>query len=620
MKHAMLAILTLGCVWSGAEAVEREQLSAELQALLPPANHVQVRPKTGEPVMGEVVERTDERIVLRIERRGVSSQRTFPMSEVEQVQTPDYATIAAGRLLEFRLDPKRSLPPETIAAARALMEEFLLHFPDHARADAIRERLDEVVEESARLASGMEKIDGRWLGPVQAAVVKYDRAELLIAGLRKQHSGIEQPGFAGPAAAKRQHDQLVQFQRDTARTLPQTMTGRMPKLLREQRFDEGAEETAAFVKFWLQRVLRTEAGGLLGGEAEALRGMDFQYLIRMQLQILDAWKTQTPPPAGAGTENMARIPAGFFMMGDPEAGPTQDTFPAHLVWVDAFLLDRAEVTNAEYRKFVEYVKSTADSSMAHPDAPPLKDHTPRGWAHPELAGDDQPVVGVDWFDAYAYARWSGKRLPTEAEWEKAARGTTLHVYPWGDAPPNERYVNNPSGRTLVGMDIDLSRPPPPEPKRTLLGGTPDPPPRPPPTFIPPTPWPARAELPPQADGEKIEREAKNARGPHGLLHLAGNAAEWVADVYDPQYYRVSPVRNPQGPPDGRHRVFRGGSYLDDDAALRLTCRGNAGAHDQLRQGNSVQGQPMIGFRCAQSLPAGPEPAPEPDPTPEPQGE
>ena len=102
---------------------------------------------------------------------------------------------------------------------------------------------------------------------------------------------------------------------------------------------------------------------------------------------------------------------------------------------------------------------------------------------------------------------------------------------------------------------------------------------------------------------KIEVDTRHARSPFGVLHMAGNAAEWVADLYDAQYYRVSPVRNPAGPEEGRHRIFRGGSYLDDDTSLRAARRGDSGAHANLRSGLSPQEAPMIGFRCAKSLPA-----------------
>ncbi len=600
----MVSALLVSCV---AGAVEREQLSPALQEMLPPPGYVQVHLKAGGSVLGNEISRDATNIVVQVEQRGVSRKRSLAMSDVARVEAPDYGELLGARLLDFQLDPRRNLPAKDVEAELAKLDDYLQHFPDHPRTTAVRALRTAVAQEAAQLARGMEKVEGRWLGPVQAAVLKFDRADEVLSDLMKQYAGIEQAGFRGKPSAKKQYDTLVQFQRDTARSLPQTIASRMPALLQDLRFDECAEEMSAFMKFWMQRVLRTEVGVTRGSELDALRGMDFQAMVRMQTRILDAWKAHAPPPAppAALPEGMLFVPAGYFIMGDPKADAAQDHFPAHLVWVDPFLIDRAEVTNGEYRKFLDHVKATADSSMEHPSAPPLKDHTPRGWANPQLAADDQPVVGVDWFDAYAYAKWTGKRLPTEAEWEIAAIGSTGQSYPWGEAAPGERYVSHGAGRSMVATDIDIARPPPPPPppKRGFLGGKQEPPPARPPTVLLPVTWPARAELPHEAAEVKLDVDPKNARSPCGAIHMAGNAAEWVGDVYDAKYYRVSDVRNPAGPAEGRDHVFRGGSYVDDDPTLlRASRRGNAGGHDKFRQGLTPQDQAFIGFRCAQSLP------------------
>jgi formylglycine-generating enzyme required for sulfatase activity len=159
-----------------------------------------------------------------------------------------------------------------------------------------------------------------------------------------------------------------------------------------------------------------------------------------------------PPRVVQGKDGarMALVPAGPFLMGDP---PAKGEKPARArkVVVKAFYVDRTEVTNAQYRAFLAWVKKHGDATVRHPRQPAGKDHTPRYWKpfRPKLlrttgmarlqpfddetfCGDTQPVVGVDWFDAYAYARWAGKRLPTEAEWEKAARGTDGRTWPWGN--------------------------------------------------------------------------------------------------------------------------------------------------------------------------------------------
>lgn len=146
---------------------------------------------------------------------------------------------------------------------------------------------------------------------------------------------------------------------------------------------------------------------------------------------------------------MSSVPAGPFIMGDDHAA--DDEKPRRAVFAGPFSIDTFELSNAQYRKFLDWTKAHGDEAFRHPDQPAGKDHTPRFWKEfiPALlkrtgiAGlrrfnertfreDDRPVVGVDWFDAYAYCAWAGKRLPSEAQWEKAARGTDGRTWPWGN--------------------------------------------------------------------------------------------------------------------------------------------------------------------------------------------
>jgi formylglycine-generating enzyme required for sulfatase activity len=153
-------------------------------------------------------------------------------------------------------------------------------------------------------------------------------------------------------------------------------------------------------------------------------------------------------PGASAPGDMIRIPGGEVTLGG-ETGPLLEFLRSLPVKADliqkellsekprnvklpAFRICRYEVTNAQYRRFLDYVRANGDAPYRHSDQPPGKDHTPQFWNDPDLNGDDKPVVGVDWYDAYAFAKWVGMRLPTADEWEYAARGNTDNLYPWGD--------------------------------------------------------------------------------------------------------------------------------------------------------------------------------------------
>ena len=155
------------------------------------------------------------------------------------------------------------------------------------------------------------------------------------------------------------------------------------------------------------------------------------------------------------------------------AKPTVASLPA-------FRIDKCEVSNARYRKFLDHVRKHGDAEFRHPDQPPGKSHTPKYWDDQQFNRPAQPVVGVDWYDAHAFAHWAGKRLPTGDEWELAARGTTKNLYPWGDT-------------------FDKSRC-------------------------------ACAEA--KTDGPAPVNSYPNGSSPLGVLNLAGNVMEWTADLYD----------------------------------------------------------------------------------------
>lgn len=212
--------------------------------------------------------------------------------------------------------------------------------------------------------------------------------------------------------------------------------------------------------------------------------------------------------------DMVLIPAGEFPMGTDDQ--RDDCAPRHNVYLDAFYIDRYEVTNAQYYEFLEYIKNTGDHSKCHKNEPAGKNHTPREWEDNYYDNPDFPVARIDWYDAYAYAAWAGKRLPTEAEWEKAARGPKGNNFPWGD--------------------LWL-------PEKCNIGEEPKP-----------------------------VGSYEEGKSPYGCYDMAGSVAEWVADWYDPYYYQSSPSTNPQGPEGSIRRVIRGGSRFGRGFLLRATIR------------------------------------------------
>jgi formylglycine-generating enzyme len=238
--------------------------------------------------------------------------------------------------------------------------------------------------------------------------------------------------------------------------------------------------------------------------------------------------------------SMVLIPEGEFIMGEND-GPRNER-PEHTVWLNDYYIDRYEVTMAEYQKLLD-----EDYSI---EPPPLWDD---GIASGEYG--DRPAVGISWNDAHRYCQWVEKRLPTEAEWEKAARGTDGRRYPWGHMQPFVDIANYNQGTTgWVSYKITLA---------PVTSGT---------------------------KGMSIRHGLKTGgKSPYGLYHMAGNAAEWVHDWYDRYYYEESPKKNPQGPDEGDLKVLRGGSWEDAPVNLRVTAR----------KAGEVDYQDLTtGFRCA----------------------
>ncbi|MBT8159724.1 MULTISPECIES: formylglycine-generating enzyme family protein [Arthrobacter] len=263
--------------------------------------------------------------------------------------------------------------------------------------------------------------------------------------------------------------------------------------------------------------------------------------------------TEETAPSGTAAHVDVPVPSGVFRMGDAfgEGYPTDGEAPVHEVALDAFRIDATAVTNSMFAAFVEatgyrteaeqygssavfHLLSTAtgdDVLGAAAGAPWWLNIRGADWAHPFGPTSDwteipeHPVVHVSWHDAQAYCRWAGRRLPTEAEWEYAARGgLTGKRYAWGDelTPDGEHRCNIWQGTFPTTNTRDDG----------YLGTAPV------------------RSFPPNG---------------YGLYEVAGNVWEWCNDWFLPKYYRTSPRENPKGPTIGAGRVMRGGSYLCHDS-------------------------------------------------------
>lgn len=223
------------------------------------------------------------------------------------------------------------------------------------------------------------------------------------------------------------------------------------------------------------------------------------------------------------------IPAGEFLMGSDQANDPYfwgAEAPEHTVNIDSFWIYRTEVTQRMYSKCVEQEKCPAPLKINHPVA--------QQYGNPRF--DDHPVVMITWHAALAYCQWVGGRLPTEAEWEKAARGTDGRLFPWG---------NEPNADGLANYSSDS-----PSPVGSYPAGS----------------------------------------SPYGVYDMAGNVLEWVNDFFESGYYQYSPLDNPTGPLSGSRKIIRGGAFNQNGIpGLRTVARASRRPTDTLIS---------IGFRCA----------------------
>jgi iron(II)-dependent oxidoreductase len=301
--------------------------------------------------------------------------------------------------------------------------------------------------------------------------------------------------------------------------------------------------------------------------------MIFFLIVGISIAQKDSQQASDKPKEIIGKDGakMVLIPAGEFRMGtdlaeipelvkwakqwDPnaEASWFEDETPQHTIYVGAFYMDAHEVTNAQYRKFVQATGHKEPVGRAIENKGQFEF---KPWQDRDYNKDNQPVVCVNWEDAKAYAEWAGKRLPTEAEWEYAARGGLAGKrYVWGDDWPPPKNSGNFADET-VKKEF---------PSWTVINNYDD----------------SCAYIAPVGSYKPNGYE---------LYDMAGNVWEWCADWYDNKYYVSSTKSNPMGPSSGNARILRGGSwhYLYANY-LHVSCRGYL---------DPAIGLNLIGFRCA----------------------
>ncbi len=233
---------------------------------------------------------------------------------------------------------------------------------------------------------------------------------------------------------------------------------------------------------------------------------------------------------------MRYIPAGRFIMGSPDNEGDDDEHPQHTVQLDAYYIYTLEVTNEQFSRFIAATGYDAEGEWEFYAKPGREQH---------------PVVNVTWNDARAYCTWVGGRLPTEAQWEKAARGEKGFRYPWGDEWKDNLCNWRQGPRRPLMADIEGTR-------GTLPGGS-----------------------------------FPEGKSPFGMMDMAGNVSEWCADYYDENYYKTGPQIDPPGPAEGEDRVFRGGSWEVADYDM-MRCADRVRLTPNLRLGT-------LGFRVVKPL-------------------
>ena len=296
----------------------------------------------------------------------------------------------------------------------------------------------------------------------------------------------------------------------------------------EQKFAQANEKYRAEDFAGAARLYKEATDDYMASAEEAKKGI-FGVAVRKTRSSADKAKEkylEARELTLARMAGMVLIPAGEFMMGSPAEEGDSDEHPQHQVHVDEFYMDQHEVTVGDYKKFIQ-------ETGHRPLSRQVSDYSPRG---------RYPVVGVSWEDAAAYAEWSGKRLPTEAEWEYACRAGTATKYNVG------KSINDDEANSFKKSGKDR--------------------------------W------------EKTAPIGSFASNAWGLFDMHGNASEWCSDWYDKDFYSSSPSKNPQGPATGQQNVIRGGAWDDTTRDLRSADRNKLGPTETSFR---------VGFRCVKDI-------------------
>ena len=332
---------------------------------------------------------------------------------------------------------------------------------------------------------------------------------------------------------------LLQGGEGTAQTKAQAQAEENARLEEKKRLQQAAAQIKSMQDAEDRRRREADEKGRLEEENRRQRGIaererweaEEKARLEMQKRNLSGLTLELAP--GVSMEFM-RVPAGEFWMGSNQVKGvyvSEDEHPQHKIYVDEYLMSKTLVTNSQYQAFVEASRY----------------RKPQNWTYGKIPNgkEQHPVVNVNWQDAVAFCEWASRkcgtkvRLPTEAEWEKAARGMDGQVYPWGDQAPDANrcnFLNKEKDTTPVG------------------------------------------------------RYSPKGDSPYGAQDMAVNVREWVNDLYDKTYYNQSPQRNPRGPSNGISHVVRGGTWGSNAIDVRSADRDCSDPHTTSN---------VIGFRCAQ---------------------